>query len=346
MALTLTNHSEISWTEAFDDFILRMKATREEKTAKYYHDLLVLLVRWSQDNQISLHEFRARHLSKYLVYRATPGQFGGKAVSDLTRRHDASCARVFLRFCFKQGYIDTNPLADYELPARNQKVGACPSTEQVRQLLISIRKRFDVERNPDMRFMKASTRRFLGLRNYAIVASLIETAARPGEILSLKVQDCDLTLMKFTLRDTKTDEDRSPPISVNLKPVIEEYLKVRPKESASPNLFVNEYGDDLTVEVFSKRFRGQLKWAGIAGFSLYGLRHYSITQISEHDLRAAQQIAGHKSLSTTQIYLHPNADHVRAMHAAASPLGNVVEPSDAPLMVNKRTERKKRQKLV
>jgi hypothetical protein len=94
-----------SWTDAVDDFLLQVKATREEKTLLYYTCRLSVLKRWAEEHAVALSGFCARNLRQFLADRADAG------VTDATRRHDAVATRAFLKFCKREGYVDGDPLA-------------------------------------------------------------------------------------------------------------------------------------------------------------------------------------------------------------------------------------------
>lgn len=80
-------------------------------------------------------------------------------------------------------------------------------------------------------------------------------------------------------------------------------------------------------------------------WSLHGLRHYAITKLCEHGIDVAQRIAGHQSISTTMIYNHVHKDRVRAAFDAADLLP-LNDPDDPPIMVNKRSQKNKKRRLV
>lgn len=160
-------------------------------------------------------------------------------------------------------------------------------------------------------------------RNYAIVAGLIETAARAGEVLGLRLDDFQPEQKQIVIRKTKGDEPRIAPISDESIECVNGYLRVRPKVD-SEMLFVSEYGEELEAGRFSKQFRGYVAYADLSGFTLRGLRHYPITQVAKTDVWAASAIAGHKILVATRQSLHGAPAHVRSAHDAAAPLGRLL----------------------
>lgn len=321
----------IGWPEAVADFLLQTRATREKSTERFYRERLCLLVRWAQEQNVALIDFRARNLREYLAYRAD------QKVSDLTRRHDASVARTFLKFCKREDYVRGDPLAGYQVPKAGQAYVKCPSDEEIRTLLRVLHDRWKPSLNPAVRYVHASARLFFSRRNYALVAGLLETGARIGEMLALTLDDYQPQQGQIAIRHAKGDAPRIVPISPVWIETVEAYLRVRPKVDSNL-LFVSEYGTKMEVMRFGRQFKGYLKFAGLSGFTLHGLRHYAITQMAKTDVWAASLIAGHKDLKVTRQYLHEDPTHVREAHITAAPL--------ARLLVNIRSERQKRKKMV
>lgn len=321
----------LSWTDAVADFLLQMRGTREENTERFYRERLRLLVRWAEARPVTLTDFRARHLRQYLAERTDSG------ISERTRRHDAAAARAFLKFCVREEYLPENPMAGYQMPKAPQAYVKCPSDDEIRRLLQALRERWKPSINPNARYVHASARLFFSRRNYALVAGLIETAARIGELMALTVDDYQPRERQIVIRQAKGDEPRIVPISPLWVEAVDAYLRVRPKVESNL-LFVSEYGEKMDVARFGKQFHGYLEFAGLSGFTLHGLRHYAITQLAKTDLWAASQIAGHKDLKVTRQYLHGDPVHVRAAHEQAAPLTRI--------LVNMRSEQQKRKKVV
>ena len=310
-----------------DDFLLQVKGTREEKTLLYYTCRLTLLVRWAQQQGVGLASFRARDLRQYLAARADAG------VSDATRRHDAVASRAFLKFCKREGYIEGDPLSGYQVPKSPTPYVKCPSEDEVRVLLRAVQERWKPSINLKARFIPASARLFFTRRNFAVIAGLIETGARIGEMLALKLDDFQKDQRQIAIRSSKGDEPRIVPISDAWTNAVDAYLRVRPKIE-SDRLFINEYGEPLSPDQFGRIFRSYARYAGLSGFTLHGLRHYAITQLAKTDVWAASVIAGHKDLKITRQYLHHDPDHLRSVHSQAAPL--------ARLLVNARSQRQRK----
>lgn len=394
-ALCLTTEIIWKWEDAVADFIAHMKATSEQSTCEFYEAQLRLLVAWANSQGIPLAEFRARNLDQYLGWRKEqPSRVNpSRTIADSTRRKDAIAARLLFRFCYMRGMIGVHPLKDYTIPRGNRTISAVPSEKEIRRLIASIRRHWDPERNPMALYTPAARRTFYEARNIAIIVGLAQTAARVGEILSLRLDDFRPHDLVIVFRDTKTNVDREVPIKTEWVELVKAYLKVRPKLATSATLFVNEYGEEIDTRDFAHTLRRMKEFcdqcprcsgtghadthgnsmltkagrrrkrpnpnspicAACAGsgkvpaplgpWSLHGLRHYAITKLCEHGVDVAQRIAGHQSIGTTMLYNHVHKDRVRAAFDAADLLPLDV-PDDPPIMVNKRSEKSRKRRLV
>ena len=330
---------QVSWHDAVKDFLRQSLSAREQKTQTYYRLNLERLARWAEGEGIALADFRVRHLREYIAVRSERGQGRGSdgRVSERTLRADAICIRVFFRHCASEKYVPRDPLTDYAVPKAPKAFVKCPSDEEVSKLLRAVPVKWSPAANPVACRMPAKARTFLARRDYAILAGLVETAARIGEMLSLRLEDYDCERMQITFRVTKTDRPRTVPISSDWQEAVDAYLRIRPK-CDSPLLFISRTGQSLSVTAYGSQFRHYADFAGVTGWSLHGLRHYALSQIARVDVLAAQKIAGHTSLVVTQGYLHTGADQVRAAHAQAAPLSR--------LLVNRRSETAMRKRLI
>lgn len=326
-----TPFSSAAWNEAIDDWLSDLTTRVSARTTLNYKNQIRLLRRWVEAEEISLFDFRARSLSRFLALRVTTG------VKDVTRRTDAICCRAFFKWAAKNVTGLTYPFSDYQIPKASKPFVVCPSEADVRQLLLSVQSRWKPGVNPDSRFIFEQGRVFYCRRNYAIIAGLIETGCRPCELLALRLDDYKPKEMQISFRETKGREPRTLPVSAAWTQAVDSYLKKRPK-CESKILFVNAYGEPLNTHVFSRQFRGYVEYAGVTPFTLYGLRRYALTRMAETNLLAASMIAGHKDPKTTRSYLFASPEFVREMHAEAGPLTRI--------LVNTRSEKACRRKLI
>lgn len=321
----------VTWTDLVEDWRAFLVAGRAAKTVVAYMDRLSGLRRWSEGQGLGANAFRGRHLTRYLAGRVEAG------ISPTTRRHDAVVAKMFFAWAAKEDYLPGNPLADYKVVKAPKPFVRMPTDDEIRRLLRALDERWSIKANPNARFMPPASRQFYLRRNRAIVSGLIETAMRAGEMLALRLDDFDPVKRQVAVRVAKGKEPRLIPVSPAWIGIVDAYLKKRP-HCQSEYLFVTAFGTRIDCSNFSGDFRGYLAYAGLSGFSLHGLRHYAITELSKTNVWAASQIAGHKDLKTTMNYLHGSMEHVRQTHTDAAPLTR--------LLVNTRSEKARRKRLI
>ena len=330
----------LQWDAAILDFLGEVLSSREEKTERFYAVQLTMLARWAVAERVDIREFAARHMRTYLVCR-------GQTVSDTTRRHDAVAAKQFFAFCSREGYVAKNPLADYKVPKAPTPYVKCPTEDELITLLQSIRTRYNAALNPAIRSVPVARRTFLRHRNTAIIAGLIETGCRVGELLGLLMADYDPLAKRIAIRKSKTDQPRTVPITSQWVDLVSAWLAVRPKRVDADFLFIGEYspqmdasGQPLPMDVgdFSHLFARQVKYAGLEGITLHSLRHYAATRIANINFQAAMVLLGHSQAASTRRYTHPSEELVRNVQDAAGTLSHILQ--------NKSTARSHRRRVI
>lgn len=147
-----------------------------------------------------------------------------------------------------------------------------------------------------------------------IYRALIQSGARPNELVRATIADYDQTAGKIVLKRHKTAEktgtDRVIQVGTKLATLIAEAVGTR---TTGP-LFVRESGQAWRVDALSRAFRKARDAAGVpAEVCLYCARHYHATQIArKKDIRAAKDALGHSNLNTTLRYVPKNDDEQRA----------------------------------
>lgn len=358
-----------TWIDVIDGFLsqLALQENVDHKglweppcrsgTYGFYKSRLRTFARWVEDTGLSIAQFRGRHLTQFVTWhrmQVVQARLGPRKVSPTTLRHDAVAVRALMRYARQEEYILTFPFSDYELPKGEKNRGIHATEKDVFLLLASLRQRWDPEKNPAIKNMHASRRRFCRTRMHAIIAGLADTGCRINEFLLLEFGDLNRETMEVTLQaeNTKSGKGRIVPISENWLSVLDEWLRARPK-CETGLIFVGEYGDRVTTNTWGRSFREHILWAKaqpafaeLQYLTPHSLRHYAGTEIYKQAPAAAQAILGHASPSTTQIYNHSDKERefLRAQHRAASPLARAQQ--ERPIVVNKRTEERKRKRLT
>jgi len=156
------------------------------------------------------------------------------------------------------------------------------------------------------------------IKHRALLMTAYSAGLRVSELVHLKVSDIDSPRMVIRVEQGKGRKDRYVPLSAALLPVLRQYYKItRPADW----LFPGQYpGRPLTRESVDRVFQKAKKAAGITkNVTVHSLRHCFATHLLEKgaDIRTIQQLLGHRSLSSTQIYTHVAKNYV---NRAGSPL--------------------------
>ena len=216
-----------------------------------------------------------------------------------------SCVRSFFRFLCREGVLEHNPAESIPTPRLEKRLPSFLDEQQMVRLL-----------------EVPSTEKWQGLRDRAILEALYSTGMRVSELTGLNLQDLDEISGTFIVRG-KGKKERLCPIGQTALAAIRAYLAQRPKKLRVPYaLFVSQKGTRLTVRQVDRLIAGYVRQAQLpASISPHSLRHSFATHLLDHgaDLRSVQELLGHVSLSTTQIYTHVTATRLKKVYDQAHP---------------------------
>lgn len=211
-----------------------------------------------------------------------------------------SGVKAFFRFLKMEGYIDSNPALTLEAPKRGRKLPSVLSVDEIDSMIEAI----------DMSAPE-------GQRNRAIIETLYGCGLRVSELVNLEVSQI-YAEEEYVIVRGKGDKQRMVPISPSALTEIRDYMPWRnslPIAKGEENiLFLNRRGRRLTRVMI---FYIVKTLAGLAGIekevSPHTLRHSFATHLLEGgaNLRAIQQMLGHVSLATTEMYLHLDSSRLR-----------------------------------
>ena len=217
----------------------------------------------------------------------------------------------FYRWLTRERYIQLNPASELVLPRRPQRLPVDGfSVEEMEQILASI----DLE-SP------------LGLRDRALIETLYSTGMRRLEVVRLDVVDAELGRGFVRVREGKGKKDRVVPIGGRACAWVERYLaELRPLLVLRTDewaLFVNSEGERFHPDGMGALVRDLLDRSGVRKRrgACHLFRHTMATLMLENgaDIRFIQEILGHASLETTQLYTRVSIEHLKKIHAATHP---------------------------
>jgi integrase/recombinase XerC/integrase/recombinase XerD len=221
-----------------------------------------------------------------------------------------SVVRSFFRFCEENGLVEASPAVGVVSPKIPRRLPQVLSPEQTAQLLDGIKVGKPLE-----------------LRDRALFELIYSCGLRCQEVLDLGLKDLGLESREVRVKG-KGRKVRLVPMGDIAIEALEHYLESgRPRlveRSATDEgrLFVSRSGRPLSSSDVQRRLTRHLARAGVpAGTSPHTLRHSFATHLLEGgaDLRSIQELLGHSSLRTTQVYTHVSAAHLRKAYRKAHP---------------------------
>jgi len=291
------------------------------------------------ERNFSIHTVRCyatdlAHFAAFLVGPETAQPEGnGKALSDrlrrvtpldlrgylaALRRADYSRAtiarkiatlRSFYKFLARQGEVQHNPVKILRTPRQEKRLPKFLSPTDVERLL-------GTTKGHDL----------LSLRDAAMLEALYSTGMRVSELVGLDLEDIDPIGEVVRVRG-KGRRERLAPMGSYALNALHRYLEARAKADVqdAKAVFVNRHGRRLNARSVRRKLAKYLALAGLdPTVSPHTLRHSFATHMLERgaDLRAVQELLGHRSLSTTQIYTHVTAGRLRQVYESAHPRAN------------------------
>ncbi|WP_439594127.1 site-specific tyrosine recombinase XerD [Microbacterium sp.] len=235
------------------------------------------------------------------------------AASSLARLQ--SSVRGLHRFLVREGIDDTDPSSKLTPPKQARRLPKAITIEQVERLL-------DAAGPAPADAMPGE---LVGMRDRALLELLYATGARVSEIVQLDVDD--LTHGDVLRVRGKGSKERIVPIGSYARAAVDAYLtRARPELSrrgrATPKLFLGARGAPLSRQSAWLVIQSASERAGLtAHVSPHTLRHSFATHLLQGgaDVRVVQELLGHASVATTQIYTHVSVDALRDVYATSHP---------------------------
>ncbi len=234
----------------------------------------------------------------------------GKARATMARR--ATAARMFTAWAHRTGRTPVDVGVSLVSPKVSKSLPATLSPDQARALLEAASARAD-DGSP------------IGARDVAILELLYATGIRVSELTGLDVDDLDQERRVLRVLG-KGRKERTVPYGVPAHRALTQWLDAaRPQlvvAGAGPALFLGARGRRIDPRAVRTLVHARLADVpGAADFGPHGLRHTAATHLLEGgaDLRTVQELLGHSSLQTTQIYTHITNDRLRSAFKQAHP---------------------------
>jgi integrase/recombinase XerC len=302
------------------EFTLYLTAERgfSEHTVRSYRSDLADLLRFADEAGVTTSRDIDLELLRGWLWR---GSTAGLAKSTLARR--SATARALTSWLARTGDTPTDAAARLRAPKPDRHLPRVLTRAQMDELLSSLARRASGEAPGDAGVGSAVSRA-MAARDLAMVELLYASALRVSELTGLDDRDVDLG--RLTVRVLgKGSKERVVPFGVPAKNAVAAWREARatvPGATASPALFLGARGARVGSRAVYRLVADLLE--GIPGGGPAGphaLRHTAATHLLDGgaDLRAVQEMLGHASLGTTQIYTHVSTERLKESYAMAHP---------------------------
>lgn len=276
--------------------VLTVKSYREDLTQAvgFFHDKL------GADAEIA--RIGSRHIRAYIAWMSEQGY----AKTTIARR--LAAIRSWFRFLCRNGVVSANPCDGVRGPRQEKKLPHFLSGEQIRQLLAAPQGDSPAD-----------------LRDRAMLESLYSAGLRVAELVGLNLDDLDLDEGLITVRG-KGRRERLAMLGKPAVAAIRAWLAARdsivPATLGQLAVFLNQRGGRLTTRSVGRLLEKYLAIVGLdPRTSPHTLRHSFATHLLDAgaDIRGVQELLGHKSLTTTQIYTHVTTQRLQDSYRKAHP---------------------------
>lgn len=234
--------------------------------------------------------------------------------SPATMARKIATLRSFYKWADRAGVVSSNPMTLIRTPRQSKRLPKAITIEQIEQLLAA-------PGDADV----------LGSRDRAMLETLYSTGIRVSELVGLNVEDIDLEGEAMHVRG-KGRKERLVPLGSHAIAAIGRYIeRVKAddrysqawKQNAETHpLFINKHGQRLSSRSVRRKLDKYLRQVGLdPSISPHTLRHSFATHLLDNgaDLRSVQELLGHRSLSTTQVYTHLSTQGLQRAYNKAHP---------------------------
>ncbi len=220
-----------------------------------------------------------------------------------TRSRKASAIRRFFNYLCEEHILEVNPAQNLKTPKLERRLPKYLTLEDSKKLL-------DASLSEDSRN---------NIRNHSITTLFLNCGMRLSELVGIDIKDIRFDECKLNVIG-KGNKERTIYLNKACMNAIRDYLDVRPKNNLTKDgekaLFLSERRSRISRRAVQDIIYKELHRAGLdtQKYSVHKLRHTAATlmyQYGQVDIRALQELLGHESISTTEIYTHVSNDQVR-----------------------------------
>jgi len=278
---------------------------------------------WGEDAQPPYNWREADRFSarKFLVF------FQKLELAPTTTSRKLSALRSFYRFLMREEYVELNPFSGLSLPKKGSYLPQILSSAEVVRLLDAPEKHAATQAetgNPKVRLW----REYMVARDAAILELLYSTGMRINELATLPEERLDLLSGVARVRGKGKKERLCPLGSPAIRALVknlelrENVWLLEGRRGARSPVFLNKNGGPISSRSIERMMKKYVLFCGLnAELTPHSLRHSFATHLLDAgaDLRSVQELLGHASLSTTQIYTHVSVERLKEVYQLAHP---------------------------
>ena len=234
-----------------------------------------------------------------------------------TRARKISTIRIFFAYLYDQKLIDDNPALGIKTPKQEKRMPKYLSLDDSKKLLSVTADENDENKE----------------RDYAIITLFLNCGLRLSELVGINISNIDFSENKLTVIG-KGNKERTIYLNEACMKAIHGYMSIRPKEGVKVDskgsnkaLFLSKRKERISNRMVQYIVERELMKAGLdtSKYSTHKLRHTAATLMYQYghvDIRALQELLGHESIATTEIYTHVSNEQVRNA-VESNPLNDV-----------------------
>jgi len=283
--------------EEFIGFVLIEKGLAKNTALSYKSDLQIFL-KYLQDKNISYQTLSHEEITNFLWYLKTEKKLKARSIYRMIES-----VRQYYKFLISENVITTDPTVYLTVPKIPINLPDVLNKQEVDKLLNSINDTDD-----------------LSIRNRAMLELLYATGLRVSELINIKFSDININ-EKFVRIMGKGKKERLIPFGETAKLYVKRYLKIR-KDKNTETVFLTRLGKGISRVEFWRQLKNIAVKAGlIQKVKPHTLRHSFATHLlsAGADIRFVQEMLGHSSISTTQIYTHVSKEYLKEQHSKYHP---------------------------
>lgn len=312
------------WMAQFAAYLRAERNASPHTLVNYLSDLRQFAVfTWGADAKPP---FAWKQVDRFAARRFL-AEFQKAGMSPATTRRKVASLRSFFRYLLREERISSNPFSGLVMPKRTRRLPKVLSVREVSKLLQAPVAAF-VPAGENMKPIEHAWRDYALARDTAILEILYSTGMRVSELTSLTDAQVDYLSGVIQVKGKGRKERLCPfgrPAHRALRLAVEKrgmFWSLLGKKTPPPALFINRRGGRLTARSVERLLKKYLALAGLdPNVSPHALRHSFATHLLDAgaDLRSVQELLGHASLSTTQIYTHVSVERLKEVYEQTHP---------------------------